>query len=53
MCVCVYIRFLHAHIACDIDTAKMIAAFCRISYCLYDFIMFISIAAVFKRQDVR
>ena len=29
---------LHAHIAYEIDTAKIIAAFCRISYWLYDLI---------------
>ena len=27
-------RLLHAHIAYEIDTAKIIAAFFRISYCL-------------------
>ena len=26
----------HAHIAYEIDTAKIIAEFCRISYCLYE-----------------
>ena len=36
-------RFLHAHIACDIDTSKIIAAFCRIS-CLYDLIRLNAIA---------
>ena len=29
-------RLLHAHIAHEIETAKTIAAFCRISYCLCD-----------------
>ena len=29
-------RLLHAHIAYEIDTAKIIAAFFRISYCLLD-----------------
>ena len=31
-------RLRHAHIAYEIDTAKIIAAFCRIYYCLYDYI---------------
>ena len=31
-------RLLDAHIAYETDTAKIIAAFCRISYCLYDYI---------------
>ena len=31
-------RLLHAHIAYETDTGKIIAAFCRISYCLHDFI---------------
>ena len=31
-------RLLHAHIAYEIDTAKIIAAFFRISYCLLDLI---------------
>ena len=30
-------RLVHAHIAYEIDTDKIIAAFCRISYCLHDF----------------
>ena len=34
---------LHAHIAYITDGAKISAAFCRISYCLHDFIRFISI----------
>ena len=29
-------RLIHAHIAYETDTAKIIAAFCRISYCLHD-----------------
>ena len=37
-------RLIHAHIAYDIDSAKNIAAFCRISYCLYDLIRLNSIA---------
>ena len=36
-------RLLHAHIAYEIDTSKIIAAFCRISYCLRDFIRLNSI----------
>ena len=36
-------RFFHAHIAYVIDTDKIIAAFCRISYCLHDFIRLNSI----------
>ena len=31
-------RLLHAHIAYQIDTAKIIAAFRRISYCLNDYV---------------
>ena len=30
-------RTLHAHIAYEIDTSKIIAAFIRISYCLHGF----------------
>ena len=37
-------RLLHAHIAYETDTAKIIAAFCRISYCLLDLIRLSSIA---------
>ena len=37
-------RLLHADIAYQIDTVKTIAAFCRISTCLKDFIRFNSIA---------
>ena len=36
-------RHLHAHVGCEIDTAKIIAAFCLISYCLHDFIRLNSI----------
>ena len=36
-------RLLHAHIAYAIDTAKIIAAFCRISHCLHDLIQLHSI----------
>ena len=35
---------LHAHIAYTTDGAKIIAAFCRISYCLHDLIRLKSIA---------
>ena len=35
--------FLHVHIAYITDGAKIIAAFCRISYCLHDLIRFNSI----------
>ena len=34
---------LHAHIAYITDGAKIIAAFCRISYCLHDFVRLNSI----------
>ena len=37
-------RILHAHIAYEIDTAKIIDAFFRISNCLYDLIRLNSIA---------
>ena len=40
------IRLLHAHIAYEIYTAKIIAAFRRISYCLYDWIRMNSIACL-------
>ena len=36
-------RLVHAHIAYEIGAAKIIAAFCRISYCLYDIIRMNSI----------
>ena len=36
-------RLLHANIAYEVDTAKIIAAFCLISYCLYYLIRLISI----------
>ena len=36
-------RLLHDHIVYETDTAKIIAAFCRISYCLYDYIRLNSI----------
>ena len=31
-------RLIHAHVAYETDGAKIIAAFCRISYCLHDLI---------------
>ena len=37
-------RLVHAHIAYEIDSAKIIAAFSRICYCLYDFLRLNSIA---------
>ena len=46
-------RLVDAHITYDWDTAKIIAAFCRISGCLYDFISWIQSPAPFKQQDVR
>ena len=36
-------RLLHAHIAYEIDSSKIIAAFCRFSYCLHDLIRLHSI----------
>ena len=41
-------RLLHAHIASEIDTAKIIAAFFRISYCLEDLIRLNSIYCHFQ-----
>ena len=41
-------RLRHAHIAYDLDTAKIIAAFCRISYCLHDILRLNSIACRFQ-----
>ena len=38
-----YSRLLHARIAYEIDTVKIIAAFCRISYSLHDLIRLNSI----------
>ena len=46
-------RLLHAHVAYEIDTAKIIATFFRISYRLYDFTRLNSIGSAFKRQDIR
>ena len=44
---------LHAHIAYEIDTAKIIAAFCRISHCLYYYMRLNLIACRVKTTDVR
>ena len=46
-------RLIHAHIVYEIDTAKIIAAFFRISYCLHDLIRLNSIVCHVKKQDVR
>ena len=48
-----YLDFLVLKIAYEMDTAKIIAAFCLISYCLYDLIRWIQSSAMFKKQDVR
>ena len=39
-------RLLHAHIAYELDTAKIIATFRRIFYCLYDLMRLRSIASL-------
>ena len=36
-------RLLHAHITYEIDTSNIVAAFCRISYCLHDLVRLNSI----------
>ena len=41
-------RLLHARIAYETDTAKIIAAFCRIFYCLHDIIQLNSIVGRFQ-----
>ena len=46
-------RLLQAHIAYEIDTAKITAAFCRISYCCMILYGWIKSPVVFKRQHVR
>ena len=43
---------LHAHIAYEIDTAKIIAVLCRISYCLHDLLRLNSIVSHVQKQDV-
>ena len=42
-------RLLHAHIAYETDGAKIIAAFCRISYCFHDLIRLNSIVCHVQR----
>ena len=46
-------RLIHAHIAYETDTAKIIAAFCRISYSLHDLIRWTQSSAMLKQQDIR
>ena len=46
-------RLLHAHIAYETDTAKIIAACCRIHIVCMIIYGWIQLPAVFKRQDVR
>ena len=41
-------RLVHANIAYEIATTKIIAAFCRISYCLHDFVRMNSIVCHVK-----
>ena len=43
-------RLLHAHIAYETDGVKIMAAFCRISYCLHDFIRLNSIVCHVQRK---
>ena len=43
-------RFLHAHIAYDTDTSKIIEAFCRISYRLHDLIRLKTIVFHFETK---
>ena len=40
---------IHAHVAYETDGAKIISAFCRISYCLHDFIRLNSIVGHVER----
>ena len=42
-------RLIHAHVAYETDGAKIIAAFCRISYCLHDLIRLNSIICHVER----
>ena len=44
---------LHAHIAYEINTAKIVAAFCRISYFCMIWYGWIHSSAIFNQQDVR
>ena len=46
-------RLLHAHIAYEIDTDKIIAAFFRISYCFPDLIRLNSVVYHDQQQDIR
>ena len=46
-------RLLNAHIAYEVDSAKIIAAFDRITYCLYDLYGWIQSPAISKRQELR
>ena len=45
-------RLLHAQIADEIDTAKIIAALCRISYCLHDLIRLNSIVCHVQKNKM-
>ena len=45
-------RIVHAHNAYEIDTSKIIAVFCQISYCLYDLIRLNSIACRDRQHDL-
>ena len=42
-------RLIHVHVACETNGAKIIAAFCRISYCLRDLIRLNSIICHVER----
>ena len=42
-------RLIHAHVAYETDGAKIISAFCRISYCLHDLIRLNSIVGQVER----
>ena len=42
-------RLIHAHVAYETDGAEVIAAFCRISYCLHDLIRLNSIVCHVER----
>ena len=42
-------RLIHAHVAYETDDAKIISAFCRISYCLHDLIRLNSIVGHVER----
>ena len=54
ICVLIWIsRLLHSHIAYEIDTAKIIAAFFQIFYCCLIWYAWIKSSAMFKQQDIR